>query len=98
MEKRTLTEKGVDNMWIDTRDCVPLADGEYIVQTVCGRISYMHYTSAGGWNTHTDTDGNLHTEDVITDLYVARWFEIPQPEKVPEAWFDEYWAHEKGGE
>lgn len=84
-------------MWIDTRDCVPLEDGEYIIQTVYGRTAPMDYTRAGGWNTHYE-DGVLITNNAICDLYVARWFDIPQPKEVPEEWFDEYWAYEKGGE
>ena len=83
-------------MWIDTRDCVPLTDGEYIVQTVYGRTTLMNYTRKGGWNTHYE-DGTLHTDNAICDLYVVRWFDIPQPKEVPEEWFKEYWAHEKGG-
>lgn len=83
-------------MWIDTRDCVPLTEGEYIVQTVYGRVCHMNYTTEGGWNTHKDADGTLYTENAIEDLYVARWFDIPTPREVPEIWLEEYREYREG--
>ena len=83
-------------MWIDTRDCVPLTDGEYSVQTVYGDVCVMSYTREGGWNTHYE-DGKLITKNAIRDMYVARWFEIPQPKEVPEEWFNEYMADLRKG-
>ena len=83
-------------MWIDTRDCVPLADGEYIVQTVYGRITSINYTHKGGWNTHYDSDGNLYDDKAMDSLYIARWHDISTPKSVPQEWLDEYWKSEGG--
>ena len=79
-------------MWIDTRDCVPLIDGEYLVQTVYGRVTSMNYTYEGGWNTHIDGNtGEVKcTENAFDNLYVVRWYRHTQPKAVPEAWYDEY--------
>ena len=77
-------------MWIDTRDCVPLADGTYVVQTVYSAVTSMFYTTEGGWNTHRDSDGNLSTESAIADGYVVRWHDVETPPEVPKEWLDEY--------
>lgn len=83
-------------MWIDTRECVPLADGEYYVQTVYGGVKTMYYTYEGGWNTHRDPDGTLHTKNAINDGYVCRWCKVEAPPTVPTEWADDY--NKKGGE
>ena len=76
-------------MWNDTRDCMPLADGTYLVQMAHGGLSGLEYTREGGWNTHYDFDGNLHAESAINDAQVARWFNAPTPPDVPDEWFYE---------
>ena len=77
-------------MWTDTKDCVPLTDGNYLVQTVYGDVASMLYTTAGGWNTHIDQNGVLCDESAIEDGYVARWYDVPTPPEVPQAWYEEY--------
>lgn len=77
-------------MWIDTRDCVPLTDGEYVVQSVFGDVHSMNYTPEGGWNTHRDNNGTLYNERAIDGLYVARWCSIPSPKAVPVEWLEDY--------
>lgn len=81
-------------MWIDTRECVPLADGEYMVQTVYGRVTAINYTHKAGWNTHYDTDGVLHDDKAMDNLYVVRWHSVSTPKSVPQKWLDEYWKSE----
>ena len=82
-------------MWTDTRDCVPLADGIYTVQTVTNEVTSMSYTFDRGWNTFRDCDGNLRgEEDASMQLYVVRWLEYEQPPKVPKEWVDEWFDAE----
>lgn len=76
--------------WIDTRDCVPLEDGFYLVQTVYGEVHGYIYTSAGGWNTYYTTEGELRDQNAINDGYVVRWFNAPKPKAVPRKWRKEY--------
>ena len=76
--------------WVDTIDCVPLADGDYIVQTVFGSTGTMMYTLKGGWNTYYDNKGILHNNNPMPDGYVARWYAAPTPPKVPALWKKEY--------
>ena len=76
--------------WVDTTDCVPLADGIYVVQTVFDSISVMMYTLKGGWNTYYDNNGILQDKDSMPDGYVARWYAVPAPPKVPALWEKEY--------
>lgn len=85
-------QKGVKTMgeWIDTRECVPLEDGYYLIQTVFGAVNGYTYTHAGGWNTHYDHKGNLCKNGAINDGYVARWFDAPKPKEVPEEWYEQY--------
>lgn len=84
-------EERSKGMWIDTRDCVPLADGEYYTQTVCGRVGSMTYTTEGGWNTYRDADGKLVGRGLVGgDLYIARWHSIESPPEVPEEWETEW--------
>ena len=54
-------------MWIDTRDCVPLTDGYYLVQSVYGEITGFMYTHEGGWNTRYDRNGSLSADNAIED-------------------------------
>ena len=77
-------------MWVDTRDCVPLMDGCYLVQTVYGEIEGYKYTANGGWNTYYDRDGKLHTDHAIERTYVARWLYTEAPDEVPTEWVDEF--------
>ena len=90
----TLIGRKEKDMWIDTRDCVPLTDGEYIVQTVYNRVTSMFFTGKAGWNTHYDTDGNLIDDCAMDNYYVVRWHEVKKPKAVPKEWLDEYWARE----
>lgn len=72
--------------WVDTKDCLPLLDGVYLVQTVYGEVTAMNYTFDGGWNTHRDMDGNLSDESAMPDTYVARWHQCDTPKAVPKEW------------
>ena len=77
-------------MWIDTRECVPLEDGFYLIQTVFGEINGYSYTNAGGWNTRYTFDGKLSDKSVIENSYVARWYKAERPAPVPEEWENEH--------
>lgn len=78
-------------MWVDTRECVPFKDGEYIVQTIYGDVGTMQYTFEGGWNTHRDENGKVQAGYRLeNDGYIARWFLPPTPPTIPESWVDEY--------
>lgn len=81
-------------MWIDMKDCVPLADGEYLVQTVFGAVTPMTYTTEGGWNTYKDDEG-LHNDRAIGETYVARWYNVETPAAVPAEWLDAYMAERR---
>lgn len=77
--------------WVDTRNCVPLVDGYYLVQTVYGDITGYQYTVEGGWNTRYNiTDGKLSADSAIENTYVARWYLAEAPDKVPQEWVDEH--------
>ena len=80
-------------MWIDTRNCVPIADGYYLVQTVFGQITGMNYTHEGGWNTRYTTDGELYADGAVEDTYIARWYDAEKPKAVPQGWEDEHMAN-----
>lgn len=75
--------------WIDTRDCVPIADGYYLVQTVFGELLGLPYTLDGGWNTRQYSDG-LDKDSAIESTYVARWLMHDKPKAVPKEWTDEF--------
>lgn len=79
-------------MWINSRECVPFKDGEYLIQTIYGDVRSMLYTFEGGWNTNRNAlTGEVMTENRIeNDGYIARWFLPPTPPAIPEAWVDEY--------
>lgn len=79
-------------MWVNTRDRLPEKDGEYIMQTVVGRVSNIHYTVEGGWNSYREADGTLVNSQVEGDwnLYVVRWFDLPEPKPVPKKWVREW--------
>lgn len=77
-------------MWIDTRDCEPLVDGEFMVQMTSGSVQSLSFTPDGGWNTHYDCNGVLHDDWAINPVAVARWFSVPTPEPVPEEWYKEW--------
>ena len=78
-------------MWINSKECVPFKDGEYLIQTVFGDVRSMLYTFEGGWNTHRDENGKVNADNRMeNDGYIARWFLPPTPPTIPEAWVDEY--------
>ena len=79
-------------MWVNTRDRLPEKDGQYIMQTVCGGVSSIRYTVEGGWNTYRNSDGTLVGADNkgSWDLYVVRWFYLPEPKPVPNKWIKEW--------
>ena len=58
-------------MWIDNKDCTPIADGDYRVRTLNDRETCMSYTRKGGWNTFYTHDGRLVGYD-ISD-FVKEW-------------------------
>lgn len=77
-------------MWIDTIDCVPIADGEYWVQTVYGKITTMTYTYEGGWNTQY-INGKLDNKYAMpNDGYIARWHKVDYPPAIPKEWKERY--------
>ena len=77
--------------WVDTRNCVPLVDGYYLVQTVYGDITGYQYTVEGGWNTRYNIiDGKLSADSAIENTYVARWYLAKAPDKIPQEWVDEH--------
>ena len=82
--------------WVDTRNCVPLADGYYLVQTVYGGITGLNYTHEGGWNT-SYRNGELHADSRIEDTYIARWYDAEAPKPVPEEWADEHLENVRKG-
>ena len=79
-------------MWINSRERLPEKDGEYMYQSVYGYVGAMFYTVEGGWNTSRNKGtGKLSDENAIeNDGYIARWFDVPEPEPIPEEWLDEY--------
>ena len=77
-------------MWVDTNDCMPIADGEYWVQTVYGDVKTLAYTYEGGWNTHYEEDGKLHDKYAMNDGYVVRWHKVDYPPAVPKEWKERY--------
>lgn len=79
-------------MWTDTRDCEPLLDGTYMVQMASGLVQPLGYTLEGGWNTFIDSEGTLHKSTAIKSVSVARWFDVPKPEPVPQEWREEWLA------
>ena len=76
--------------WIDTRNAEPKEDGIYLVQMAGSYISAMNYTVEGGWNTSKDSDGVLSDENKMNYISVARWFDAPTPEPIPNEWKDEW--------
>lgn len=77
-------------MWIDTRDCVPIADGSYWVQTVYGDVTPMSYTYEYGWNTSYGDNGEPNNKYAMNDGYIARWHKVDYPPAVPQEWKDSY--------
>lgn len=77
-------------MWLDTRECIPLADGEYVVQTVFGSVQALQYTHKAGWNTYYDCKGVLQDDKPIEFDYIARWYKVEEPPEVPQKWKDDY--------
>lgn len=84
-------------MWINSRERLPEKDGEYMYQTVYGGIGSVFYTVEGGWNTTRDiSTGELRNEHAIAnDGYYARWFDVPEPEPIPEEWYREFVEREE---
>lgn len=66
-------------MWIDAKDCTPLADGDYKVKTKNNRSVLMTYTREGGWNTFYTESGKLVGEDISE--FVISWFNPAIKEK-----------------
>jgi hypothetical protein len=83
-------------MWVNAMERLPEKDGEYKYQTVYGTTGCIFYTVEGGWNTNRDKfTGELCNEYAMeNDGYIARWFDAPDPEPVPEEWLEEYRAME----
>lgn len=77
-------------MWINTREQKPTKDGEYIIQTVYGNVSPMFYTVECGWNTARFSNGSVDDAYPLSDLYVVRWYDIEEPDEVPEKWKEEF--------
>lgn len=76
--------------WIDTRKNEPKVDGVYLVQMAGDYITAMNYTVEGGWNTSKDSKGELSDEHKMDYIAVARWFDVPKPEPIPEEWANEW--------
>ena len=89
IKEKSSTEEDTMNGWIDTRNYEPTLDGTYLVQMTHGGLSGLDFTIAGGWNTHYDSHGELHTESAISKLDVARWLDAPEPPEVPNEWWEE---------
>lgn len=83
----------IEARWVDTREREPLIAGEYMAQTVYGRVTTITYTPEGGWNTYYESDGTP-SNDGITKFewsrYIVRWLDVPEPPAVPKEWKDEY--------
>lgn len=78
-------------MWIDTRECVPLEDGCYLVQTIFGEVTGMDYTHRGGWNTrYLSGSGEYYGDSAIESTYVARWYRAEKPQAIPDEWVTEH--------
>ena len=84
-------------MWVDTREHKPTEDGEYTIQTVYGNVSPMFYTVKCGWNTARFPNGTIDDEYPLSDLYVVRWYDMEEPDEVPEKWKEEFWNREENG-
>ena len=95
-DRLAMYENADEAGWVDTRDCEPLADGNYYIQTVFGEIDTIHYTFKGGWNTRY-YNGELSIEYAYHPKYVARWYRIPAPPKVPQEWQDEFYDDYRKG-
>jgi len=67
-------------MWIDTNNCVPLDEGQYMVQTRFNKVCPVYYTPEGGWNTSWLSDGTLDDRYAMNDGCIVRWFKVPMPE------------------
>ena len=77
-------------MWIDTRDCEPIADGSYWVQTIYGDVTSMSYTYEYGWNTSYGDNEEPNNKYAMNDGYIARWHKVDYPPAVPQEWKDSY--------
>ena len=83
-------------MWVNAREKLPEKDGTYMYQSVYGYVGTIFYTVEGGWNTHRDAHTNelCDGDKIENDGYITRWFDVPEPEPVPEEWFEEYQEEE----
>lgn len=79
-------------MWVDTKDCVPIIDGEYWVQTVYGDVKPMTYTFEGGWNT-SYVDKKLYDKYAMNDGYITRWHKVDNPPAIPKEWKESYYLN-----
>lgn len=80
-------------MWID-RKIRPQYDKVYMVQTIFGYITPMHYTVKGGWNTRY-ANGQLFTDQVIEDELIVRWFDMPEPPAITTEEVTEFYERRK---
>lgn len=77
-------------MWVDCKECEPLMDGEYWVQTVYGRVIPLRYTYKYGWNTHI-SDGVVYNKYPMNDGYIIRWHKVDLPPAVPDDLKESYY-------
>lgn len=80
-------------MWID-RKIRPQYDKVYMVQTIFGYVTPMHYTVKGGWNTYYVND-QLYNENVIEDEVIVRWYDMEEPPAITTEQVDEFYERGK---
>lgn len=81
-------------MWVNGWERQPTKDGMYVVQHSTGTISCCEYTTDGGWNTHREPNGVLHTDTRLDETVYARWYEAEDPDPVPR-WAYKVWISDK---
>lgn len=73
--------------WIKVSDRCPTESGEYIIcWAYDGLVSTMNFTTIAGWNTHIDSDGELHADKALRDETVYAWMPFPV---APNSLFEE---------
>lgn len=84
-------------MWVKNSERRPPRDGEYLIQTVFGRLSEMGFTVEYGWNTLSSNESG------IPDEYVHQWFdgdkstELTAPGVVPDESLEAYMTYMEEG-
>lgn len=73
-------------MWVNTMDASPKRDGYYLCQFIYGNVSPLSYTVDGGWNTSWSSKGDMRDNYRMSETNIARWYEIDEPEPIPDAW------------